>query len=177
MRLIMLCGQGGAGKSTYGKWLEKELNNTILIRVDDLIIPGQPFDKKYVDKYINNIIKAINSNYSNIIMDFAHDNATNRANILNKIISQINTQDIDFITISLRPGAETVVDWTIKRYRLGNFPKEELIKLIGEERINRVKNIYNNFQYPTIEEFEKYNFNSIQNYVIDNSKPYERLFW
>ena len=37
MRLIMLCGQSNSGKSTYGSWLSQQLNNSYLLRVDDIV--------------------------------------------------------------------------------------------------------------------------------------------
>jgi GTPase SAR1 family protein len=54
MKIIMICGQGSVGKSTFVKRYFSNKQNIINIRVDD-IVNGDSFSLKYYDLYIQEI--------------------------------------------------------------------------------------------------------------------------
>lgn len=158
MNLIMLCGQGSSGKSTLGKILEDILSNSKLISVDKLV---KKYNKnKHFSIYINEIILNINKKYDNIILDFSHCEPKFRAEVLDACIDSFKQIKINFITISLRPGYEKIIKWHEKRCS----------RILNNEEKDNIINIYQNFIYPTMEEFDKYNFNTVTNITIDNSK-------
>ena len=59
--IIMLCGQGGIGKSTYGKKLIKINDKAILIRMDDIVLNNNYKLKEveYLNIFLKNIQNAI----------------------------------------------------------------------------------------------------------------------
>ena len=185
MKLIMLCGQGGIGKSTYGKWLVNQLNNAILLRLDDIVRNSNSKEchSSHIEQFyqlVKNTI--IEKKYENIILDFCHDVKANRKKALNNILTNLNNSDIEFITISLRPGYENIIKWrelllTKNKTLTLDEIDEQFHYFFTDDFKKRVKKIYNDFQPPVKDEFKDYNFKSTTHIIIDNSKPYERLFW
>lgn len=162
----MLCGQGSVGKSTYGIWLSNQLNNSILIRVDDIVFSSslKKFDfTSHFHIYIKQINEAIKNNKENIIIDFSHDSCELRKKICSKISLK---QSINFITISLRPSIDFIILNDEKR-------KQRKLSLSEKERI---KKIYEHFEFPSLEEFKNYNFQTVKNFIIDNSKLFSIPF-
>ena len=176
MRLIMLCGQGGIGKSTYGKWLVESLNNATLVRVDDFVNRREQCNETHVQAYIDKINTLIKENtYHNIIMDFSQDGPYSRAHILNGVFRDIPSENIKLVTISLRPTANKIIEWN--KYKL---KKSSTSRVGGNDKyfqmLQQIESIYNHFVYPTMEEFVQYNFYSVTNLIIDNSQPYQKLY-
>lgn len=108
--------------------------------------------EKYFYLYVKKIQNAIDQKFDIIIIDFSHDSITGREKVLNKLN---NLENIDFITFSLRPGIENILKWNVKRE----------IRSLQEVEEN-----YNSFEFPTKEEFLCFNFRTITNIIIDNSK-------
>lgn len=156
MTLIMLCGQGGSGKSTYANELIKSLKgNNIIISMDK--IKDQHSNKTLEEfnlLYVNNIQMAINEKYDYIICDYAQDTYDMRKWIL----KQLNIFEcIDFIAIAIRPTYQKIIE-RIEKY-----------KTLSQEKKDKIKKIYLNFQMPTTKEFKNYNFNTISIYEYHNT--------
>ena len=103
----------------------------------------------------------LSSQFETVILDFSQDVIKCRSLILNSIKkNKILCKKINFIAISLRPGYKNIILWSQKRLNKN---------LTHKEKIN-IKKVYYDFEYPTIEEFAQYNFNSILIISLDNSK-------
>ena len=98
MLFIMLCGQGSAGKSTFGKYLETNFlkEKLKLVRVDE-IVKHSKLNSYHIDEYIHQIQLHINYNIS-LIADFSQDCISTRKMILDKLVIPEDVK-IDFITI------------------------------------------------------------------------------
>ena len=152
MKLIMLCGQGSSGKSYFASQLKNNLKGSIcLVRMDDIVIETGEYN---LIEYINRIQDGLDGNFDYVIMDLAQDSALVRTGILDML--NLKGKEIDFITFSLRPD----IDVIIERQRKRQHPRELLPEV--EEKLRR---IYTFFEYPTDEEFEKYNFNSVSHFI------------
>ena len=152
INLIMLCGQGSVGKSTYAK---NNFQKSYIVSMD-AIVKKNDFNSNFKEQYINLIQQKINAKEDTIVLDFSHDGILSRKSILSKLKL---SNDIIFTTIALRPGVEQIIYNQEKRQKhpLTDNEKERIIK------------IYNNFEYPTEEEFKDYGFYKINNFVVDNS--------
>lgn len=150
----MLCGQSGAGKSTFGKFLYKNLKNVIFIRIDDISPDLDPFQR--YEKYISNISNALNSINDLVILDHHHSIKWMRKEILNSINS-IYYKNIDLIVIIIRPDIDTILSHKIK---------------FTEKQKQQVINNYNSFELPTEEEFSHYDFNSIKIISFNGNKNF-----
>lgn len=151
MKIYMLCGQSGSGKSTFGMKLQEELPNCAFIRIDDIPLELEPIERYY--RYINKFVESIKSKqYDTIILDHHHSLRIMREEILDKI--PIDCGEIELIVISLRPGTNNIISWR---------------KTSSEPIINAVKHLYESYEMPTDEEFNKYGFKSVSNIVINNS--------
>ena len=156
----MLCGQGSCGKSTFGLFLQKTIPNSYLIRMDDIVKQSKFDYNLHFPIYLNIIETALlSSQFTTIILDFSQDTIKCRALVLDSI-KKVLCKKIDFIAISLRPNYKNIILWSQKRLNKN---------LTHKEKIN-IKNTYNSFEYPTIEEFAQYNFNSTLIISLDNSK-------
>lgn len=156
--LIMLCGQGSVGKSTYAKSNYPEQS---IVSVD-AIVGRDKYNSSYEKLYIDAIQQKLDAKEKTIVLDFSHDGIISRKTVL----SQLNIpNNVNFTTISLRPGAEQIIYNQEKRqkYSLTKSEKKKIIK------------VYNNFTYPTEEEFKDYGFCKITNLVVNNSYPKEDL--
>ena len=158
--LIMVIGQGSAGKSTFGQKIIQYLNNSVLIRFDD-------FNKIYhnekisLELYINKIQEEINKNREYIICDFSQDSISCREYILDRLQYP---NEIKFEAIVLRPGYENIFNWKKKRFEDSNIEyNEKDLQIL-------IKNVYNGIQIPTIDEFKKYNFLDTLIIIYDNYK-------
>ena len=162
MNLIMLCGQGSCGKSTFGLFLQKTVPNSCLIRMDDIVKQSKFNYNLHFPIYLNTIeTTLLSSQFETVILDFSQDVIKCRSLILNSIKkNKILCKKINFIAISLRPGYKNIILWSQKRLNKN---------LTHKEKIN-IKKVYYDFEYPTIEEFTQYNFNSILIISLDNSK-------
>ena len=127
----------------------------------DDIVKQSKFDYNlHFPIYLNIIETALLSpQFTTIILDFSQDTIKCRALVLDSI-KKVLCKKIDFIAISLRPNYKNIILWSQKRLNKN---------LTHKEKIN-IKNIYNSFEYPTIEEFAQYNFNSTLIISLDNSK-------
>ena len=164
MYLIMVCGQGDTGKSTFCKYLQSINPNIIHISVDKIVHNSKLSNFKrdiHFPLYIEQIKNSIKNAKENdiILLDFSQDCPESRKEILQEIPSEFFNK-INFLTISLRPGINNIIKWNEKRH--GH-------KLNEIERIKKI-NVYNNFVYPTLEEFEDYSFHSIINISLNNGK-------
>ncbi len=152
MKLIMLCGQGSSGKSYFAMELRDALKGKVcLVRMDDIIIESKKYD---IAEYVNRIQNGLDNNFDYVIMDLAHDTTLVRTAILDML--DFENKEIDFITISFRPG----IDVIIERQRKRQYPSE-----LSPELEVKLRRIYTFFEYPSNKEFEKYNFNSISHFV------------
>ena len=151
----MLCGQSGAGKSTFGKFLYQNLPNSTFIRMDDVSLDLDPFQR--YKQYITNISNICNSINDIIIIDHHHS----VINMRKEILDSIKQDNIDLIVITIRPDIETILSRKIKS---------------TEKQKQQIINNYNSFETPSKEEFNKYNFNSIKIISFDGNKDfYERI--
>lgn len=80
----MLCGQGGSGKSTFGKYLKNNLLNIEFIQVDK-IVGTERLNPDHIKEYINQLQNAVDKDIS-CIADFSQDNAGCRKKILKDLI-------------------------------------------------------------------------------------------
>ena len=160
MHLVMICGQGSSGKSTFCKYLQSIDPNIIHISIDNIALQD-PYDENiHFPIYISQIQHYVDKNHEQdiVLIDFAHDSPLFRKSVLEKI--NFNNSNIIFYTISLRPGENTICKWQEKRIK----------KELTEEDKALIKNLYENFKYPTVEEFKGYPFKNVINISIDNSK-------
>lgn len=164
MYFIMLCGQGSTGKSTFGKFLKSNLLNTSIefIQMDRIVGQGT-FSKECIKEYVYEIQCAIDGNVS-IIADFSQDSISCREHILNNIIF-LDSKKIDLVTVSMRPDIDALLDRESKRKNI----------ILEKEDIDKISTIYNSFIFPTNKEFEKYHFNSITHFVIQNDEDYNKV--
>lgn len=159
MTLIMVCGQGSVGKSTFIKRYFYNKKNIICISVDE-IVKTNKFNQKYYQIYLKTIQKQIDL-YENtnkiIVLDFSHDTISSRSKLLNEL--KFNSFNINFIAIGLHPTS--FLDIVINDEKRKN-------RKLNQDEINKIKNIYNHFQPPTVQEFIDYNFNSIKAITLKN---------
>lgn len=154
MKLIMLCGQGISGKSTFAAQFQQMFNGKIcVVRMDDVVKDVGQFDEP---EYIKRVQQSLNSDFDYVLMDLAQDSRHYRRSILDQLNFQGET--IDFVTYSMRPSLDEIFRrWTLRG------------KELTDEFVHHVTQVYNNFEYPTEEEFKKYNFNSVHNYVLGSN--------
>lgn len=165
MNLIMLCGQGSSGKSTFGAELIKKLNSTSkLIRMDN-VDDTLPFSER-MTVYLSNIQAAYDNKVENIIMDLAHDSIEFRNTVLSSLNFDNKYDSINFFAVSLRPEFEKIVEWEIKRKGYDELPKNQYFLM---------EKYYNRFQYPTEQEFKKFNFDTIVTLVVNNADFFESV--
>ena len=69
-----------------------------------------------------------------------------------------NFQDVNLITISLRPGVENLLNW--HDTRCGGLKSAEKGRMITA---------YNQYRFPTKREFAEFNFKSVKVLVVNNS--------
>lgn len=159
--LIMLCGQGSAGKSFFGTLLYQWLENSSFIRMDSYVDNSIGYQSEIdLPKYIEGIQKAIDKQYEYIILDFAHDSKRSRKDILDKLKFHSNNT-YAFICVSLRP----TVDVIIQRHTHRKGLKRCLL-----QEVKDIKNCYDHFEYPSEEEFKDYPFEKINLFTINNSQ-------
>lgn len=153
MTLILVCGQGGIGKTTYSKKLFYSLNNInktkIISKAEGEI--NTIFDSSFYSFYkqaIENINNEIN-NYEYFICDLPLESPEDRQ----RFLSHINfLKTANLIVIQLRPP---FMDF-IENMQFSN------------EDIDLIKNIYNNFIPAHPMEFEFLPFKKVSLYIIDN---------
>lgn len=157
---IMLCGQGGSGKSTFSKKIKEEFPYTnIQVCAIDNIVPKSmdKMDKKerefYYKQFIAQTQEAIDQDSSVIIVDFCFDTRGLREDFLSSLSFSPNT---NFICIRMKPPIETIIKWEVIKH--GNI-SPELIELISR--------VYNEFQDFEDWEFEDYGFASVNTFVVN----------
>ena len=155
MTLILLCGQGNIGKSTYGKKLKAKLLDSVLIRMDECFPTVQDWDKRWVE-YISRIQTAIDLQYNYIICDMSQDSPGGRQKTLQHLIFPANA--VNLVIIHLRPPLEDLILWTKKRSANLYKQYKDIIPVV-----------YHNYEPATIEEFSPYAFNVITICEIDNA--------
>lgn len=73
------------------------------------------------------------------------------------VLKQLNiSESINFIAIAIRPTYQKIIE-RIEKY-----------KILSQEKKDKIKKIYLDFQMPTVEEFKNYNFNTISIYEYNN---------
>ena len=158
----MLCGQGSSGKSTFGKYLKNKLPDIEFIQVDK-IAGLERLKPDHIKEYINQLQNAIDKDIS-CIADFSQDNTGCREKIL-KDLNLSTNQNIDFITVSMRPQVDDLISWDVKRRNID----------VNEDYLHRIRSVYNCFEFPRDEEFENYNFNSIKHFIIKEKNDYDNV--
>lgn len=166
--LIMLCGQGSSGKSTFAKILESKFQHTANVHisaVDDFVEKGRYSDnpQKFYKNFLSDIQLHLNEQCDIIIADFSFDSRESRKHFLQQL--ELN-EKIDFIAIRTSPPLENIKKWHAER-------RKKELSIEEEQNIERV---YNGFEEFNANEFQSYNFNSIHLYSIDTSKiPMEEM--
>ena len=151
INLIMLCGQGSVGKSTYAR---RNFQESSIVGFDK-IIGQREFNWGYLEPYLNLAQQKLDNQEEFIVLDFAYDTIECRKLIL----SQLKIPDgVNFTTISFRPGVKQIIINQEKRQK----------KPLTKQEIEKIIELYNAFMIPTEEEFKCYNFNEIKNIIIDD---------
>ena len=164
MTLIMICGQGSSGKSTTAKLLQNILSSKATVISMDPIV-GVCFDvnkkQEYNAIFIKNIQATLCCNeYEYVIVEYSLDSMIARAQLLQSL--DLNNS-IHFITLALRPGPDTIIQWDRKRKN----------RALSDQEKMRIQTVYKNFEPPSVEEFSYYNFSSVNCYSINNSTNVE----
>lgn len=107
MKIILINGQGGSGKSSVGKALLKETENSAFIDVDCLVATNPwKFGEKTDNLAIKNAVSLVNNfseeNFENIIIS----GLTRNQELLDKFCGELNMQ-ADILFVWLRADAET----------------------------------------------------------------------
>jgi hypothetical protein len=66
----------------------------------------------------------LNNNSENIIIDFSHDGIHSRKKVLQNLNFSKVITPINFFTISLRPGANSIIEWDAKRKRVNKLEED-----------------------------------------------------
>lgn len=141
--IIMLSGQGSSGKTTF--W-ETYLQNKKIISMDNIANKESNWEKCLneffiqIQQYTNSAIK------EDIVLDYSHDVIDTRRESIKYIMTPSN---YNFIIIHLSLDFDLLVE---------NDKHKRQVDSLSEEHINRIKNIYEAYQQPTLEEFKQYNF-------------------
>lgn len=160
--LIMLCGQGSTGKSTFARTIKNQFQNDAKIHIssmDYFVKNNSYFDdpEGFYKKFLSDAQYYLNENYDIVIVDFCFDTVNSRK----KFLQQLNlNKKLNFIAIRACPPVEIIHEWHAKRRK----------QALSHEEKETIQKVYNSFQELTTDEFEYYNFNSIQLYSIDTSK-------
>jgi GTPase SAR1 family protein len=162
MTIIMLCGQGSSGKSTFASFLCSQLpkEQTALVAMDKLLKPGECLNKSNSDYYLNlyfhRIQECLENSFKYIILDMSNDAVA----FLQKTFQSINFnfQNVNLITISLRPGVENLLGWHDMR-----------CDGVASAEKGRMITAYNNYEFPIKQEFAEFNFKSVKVLVVNNS--------
>jgi tRNA uridine 5-carbamoylmethylation protein Kti12 len=162
MTIIMLCGQGSSGKSTFASFLRSQLPNeqTALVAMDKILKPGEHLTESNLDYYWNlyfhSIQVCLENGFKYIILDMSNDAVAFRQKTFQSI--NFNLQNINLITISLRPGVENLLSW--HDIRCGELKSAEK---------GRIITAYNKYEFPIKQEFTEFNFKSVKVLVVNNS--------
>ena len=149
INLIMLCGYGSVGKSTYAR---RNFPESSIVSFDK-IVGQRKFNWGYLEPYIKLAQQKLDKQEEFVVLDFAYDTVECRKLILSQLKIPNN---VNFTTISLRPSIEQIISNEEKRRK----------RKITQEEIDNIIFIYGCFVFPTKEEFVNYGFNSINNIVI-----------
>lgn len=147
--IIMLCGQGSSGKTTFWR---KYLRNKNIVAMDDIIIK---LSNKYNYEQCHAIFHLLIEEatkidcINDVVLDFAHDTIDARKDSLIHISSP---EHFNFLIIHLSLDFEILIENDKKRKQVLSLPKEQ---------VEQMKKIYNLFIPPVLEEFKDYNFKSI----------------
>lgn len=145
----MLCGQGSSGKTTFWRRYLRDKN---IIAMDDIIIK---LSNKYNYEQCHSIFHLLieestkSENTNDIVIDFAHDTIAARKDSLIHISFP---NYFNFLIIHLSLDFNTLVE---------NDKKRKQVSFLSKEQIERMKEIYDLFIQPTLNEFKDYNFKSI----------------
>lgn len=145
--IIMLCGQGSSGKTTFWR---QYLSTKTVVSIDGIVGESNFEDniELYLLKFANQIRLSTDKN-EDTVLDFSHDTVKERMKSLIHISSPYN---YNLLVISMSLDFPTLIKNDLQRKGLKTLSNESLLNML---------NIYNNFIPPTIAEFEKYNFKSI----------------
>lgn len=150
--VFMLCGQGSSGKSTYAKFLSKQLKNCEIIAMDNISSQLNIEDRYFI--YKSNIIKAIQSDAENIILDLAHDTVKRRQEIYTLFSPP---EEINLFVIYLRPSLFQIFENQTKRQ------KSEL----SFEQKSVIERLYNAAQLPEESETKSYKFHNTSIFILN----------
>lgn len=146
VNLILVCGQGSIGKSTFINKIIKE--GDLNVRLDD--IPNYDFQE-----FVRQIQKGIDKKIKTIYADMSFDSRYLRQWLL----SQLSWQELNLYVIQLRPPLEKLLEWYDNQTK-----GAENIKISRE----RVITIYYNFEFVCEDEFTQFNLNKVKIYLYDN---------
>lgn len=146
VNLILVCGQGSIGKSTFISKVIKE--GDLNVRLDD--IPNYDFQE-----FARQIQEGIDKEVKTIYADMSFDNRYLRQWLL----SQLSWKELNLYVIQLRPPLEKLLEW------YNNQIKGAKNIRISRER---VITIYYNFEFVREDEFAQFNLNNLKIYLYDN---------
>lgn len=146
VNLILVCGQGSIGKSTFISKVIKE--GDLNVRLDD--IPNHNFQE-----FVKQVQKGINQSIKNIYCDMPFANSY----IRKWFLSQLSWKELNLYVIQLRPPLKKLLEWY-----------DEQIKGAEYIRVNRnqVITTYYNFEFVREDEFAQFNLNNLKIYLYDN---------
>lgn len=146
VNLILVCGQGSIGKSTFISKIIKD--GDLNVRLDD--IPNYDFQE-----FARQIQKGIDKKIKTIYADMSFDSRYLRQWLL----SQLSWQELNLYVIQLRPPLEKLLEWYDNQTK-----GAKNIKISRE----RVITIYYNFEFVREDEFTQFNLNKVKIYLYDN---------
>lgn len=157
INLILVCGQGSIGKSTYIKNIINNFNSfsTNIISMDN-ISKDLSWENR-MKKFIQFTQQAIDKNYDFIFCDLAFDSARSRKNVLSSLKIP-NDILINLIILELRPGVDLLLSWDKKR-------KHGLDIGLNQDEIIK---IYSAFNFATVSEFNYFKYNKLSIYILNN---------
>ena len=154
IKLYLMCGPAGCGKSTWAKAHCKNKDKSIIISRDEIRFLLVKEDEEYFSKetevfnsFINKIQSAIALQYEEIYVDATHLNEKSRNKVLDKIKYYIDLVHVKIIPVCFAIELNTCIKQNSKRKGRCQVP------------INVIANMFVSYEKPSF--FEKYKYTEI----------------
>lgn len=145
--IILLCGQGSSGKTTFWK---RYFPLKTIVAIDNIVgeFTFKDNEQLYFLKYINQIRVATSQN-EDVVLDFSHDTPRER---MKSLVHVSSPHDFNLLVISMSLDFQTLVN---------NDCRRKGITMPTEDSFNHMLELYDLFVPPSLDEFRSYNFKSI----------------